>query len=235
MKTYTSSVVNIDDIKPYEKNSREHSDMQLEQIMQSIIEFGFTNPLLVDSEYNLIAGHGRLEAVKRLNRYTYKDSPVTALPCIIVDGLTESQKKALVIADNSIALNATWNEELLKQELNDIQASMPIFFFDNNELDKLFEETNELVQEISTENEKFIPNIDVKPNEHWDYICFVFSNLQDWLAVCAKLGVSKAYYDRYDSKGKAIKKVGVGRMIKGEKLLDLLEKNGYQKDEKDNS
>lgn len=236
MKTYTSATVNIEDIKPYDKNSREHSDKQLEQIMQSILEFGFTNPLLVDSEYNLIAGHGRLEAVQRLNRQTYIKNPVKSLPCIIVDGLTEAQKKALVIADNSIALNATWNEEMLKQELEEIQLSMPIFFLDDNELNKIFEETNELVQNISTEEERFIPNIDVKHNEHWDYICFVFSNLQDWLSVCDSLKISKAYYERFDAKGKAIKKVGIGRMIDGKKLLALLgNKESVNEDEKDNS
>ena len=97
---------------PYEMNSRTHSDEQVEQIKRSIKEFGFTNPILIDEHRGVIAGHGRLQAAQRLG--------LTQVPCIVLAGLTEAQKKAYVIADNKLALNAGWDEEALKAELNSL-------------------------------------------------------------------------------------------------------------------
>ena len=120
MKTYTQRMINISDLKPYERNARTHSSEQISQIMASIKEFGFTNPLLIDSDFNLIAGHGRLEAIKGLNRVDFKDKPILQVPCVICEGLSEVQKRALILADNKIALNAGWVEELLASELSEL-------------------------------------------------------------------------------------------------------------------
>ena len=120
MKTYTQRMINISDLKPYERNARTHSSEQISQIMASIKEFGFTNPLLIDSDFNLIAGHGRLEAIKGLNRVDFKDKPILQVPCVICEGLSEVQKRALILADNKIALNAGWDEELLASELSEL-------------------------------------------------------------------------------------------------------------------
>lgn len=100
---------NLQDVQVYEKNSRTHSDKQIEQIAASIQEFGFTNPLLVDENLQIIAGHGRLMAADMMG--------LEQVPVIKLAGLTETQKRAYVIADNKIALNAGWNDELLAQEL----------------------------------------------------------------------------------------------------------------------
>ena len=110
-------MVEIDKIKPYENNARLHSSIQIDQIMQSIKEFGFTNPLIIDTEYNLIAGHGRLEALKQLNKIDFKDNPILNGPCIQVKDLSDTQKRALCLADNQIALNSTWDNEKLQDEL----------------------------------------------------------------------------------------------------------------------
>lgn len=110
-------MVEIDKIKPYENNARLHSSIQIDQIMQSIKEFGFTNPLIIDTEYNLIAGHGRLEALKQLNKIDFKDNPILNVPCIQVKDLSDTQKRALCLADNQIALNSTWDNEKLQDEL----------------------------------------------------------------------------------------------------------------------
>lgn len=115
--------IHIDKIKPYAKNARKHNSTQIQQIMDSIKEFGFTAPLLVDTQYNLIAGHGRLEALKALNKIDYKEKPFTEVPCIICKDLSDTQIKALCLADNQIALNATWDTELLKEELQDLLES----------------------------------------------------------------------------------------------------------------
>lgn len=134
MREYEYIKINIDKIKPYEKNARTHSNKQLEQIMNSIKAYGFTNPLLIDENNNLIAGHGRLEAVRQLNRVDFKNNPLMELPAIIIEGLSEADKKALIIADNQIALNAGWDYEILSQELNelaDINYDLDLLAFDN--------------------------------------------------------------------------------------------------------
>jgi len=94
---------------PYVSNSRTHSDRQIQQVASSIKEFGFTNPKLIDEKSGIIAGHGRLEAAHLLS--------LDEVPTITLEGLTEAQRKAYVIADNKLALNSGWDDELLKVEL----------------------------------------------------------------------------------------------------------------------
>lgn len=142
MREYQYIKINIDKIKPYEKNARTHSTKQLEQIMNSIKAYGFTNPLLIDENSNLIAGHGRLEAVKQLNRVDFKNNPLMELPAIIITGLSEADKKALIIADNQIALNAGWDYEVLALELKEFEEL-------NYDLDLLgFDNIDELLSEV---------------------------------------------------------------------------------------
>lgn len=99
----------ISDLIPFARNSRTHSDAQIAQIAASIREFGWTNPLLIDEAGGIIAGHGRLLAARKLG--------LVDVPCIVLDGLTDAQKRALVIADNKLALNAGWDAELLSSEI----------------------------------------------------------------------------------------------------------------------
>jgi ParB-like chromosome segregation protein Spo0J len=103
----------IEDLIPYALNSRTHDDNQVLQIASSIREFGFTNPVLIDDESGIIAGHGRLLAAKKLE--------LEKIPCIVLSGLTESQKKAYVIADNKIALGADWDLEILQAEVDTLR------------------------------------------------------------------------------------------------------------------
>lgn len=102
----------IEELIPYINNSRKHSDSQVAQIASSIKEFGWTNPILLDGKNGIIAGHGRLMAGRLLGE--------TQVPTIELGHLTESQKKAYVIADNKIGMNADWDEELLKIELESL-------------------------------------------------------------------------------------------------------------------
>lgn len=104
-----------DELRPYDKNSRTHSPGQIAQLAASIKEFGFTNPILIDEDNGIIAGHGRLEAAKQLG--------LDRIPCLVLAGLTKTQKRALVIADNKLALNAGWDLGLLKGELVDLQTA----------------------------------------------------------------------------------------------------------------
>jgi len=101
-------------LKPYEKNARTHSASQIEQIARSMSEFGFTNPILIDGEDRIIAGHGRLQAALLLR--------LDEGPCIVLSGLTDAQRRALILADNKIALNSGWDLALLSEELADLRA-----------------------------------------------------------------------------------------------------------------
>jgi hypothetical protein len=100
----------VEDLIPYDKNPRTHSPTQIERIAASITEFGFTNPILVAEDLNVIAGHGRLMAAQALE--------LDVVPTIKLGRLTEAQRRAYVIADNQIALNSGWNDDLLQSELN---------------------------------------------------------------------------------------------------------------------
>lgn len=136
--------INIEDLKAYERNARTHSDEQIEQLCDSIREFGFTNPVLIDELGELIAGHGRTEAAKRLG--------MKSVPAIRLSNLSPEQIKALRIADNQLALNAGWDEELLRTELaelKDFDFNLAIVGFSDEELDLLL--TSEEVQTDSEE------------------------------------------------------------------------------------
>jgi site-specific DNA-methyltransferase (adenine-specific) len=117
---------------PYAKNSRTHDDAQVAQIAASIKEFGWTNPILVDGERGIIAGHGRLMAARKLG--------MTEVPVIELKDLTPTQKKAYIIADNRLALNAGWDDQLLTIELNELLAdkfSLDLLGFNADELNAL--------------------------------------------------------------------------------------------------
>ena len=108
----------VSSLTPYANNARTHSGEQVEQIARSIQEFGFTNPVLIDKDGGIIAGHGRVMAADRLG--------LKEVPCIRLGHLTEAQKRAYIIADNKLALNAGWDEELLVNELKKISESIDI-------------------------------------------------------------------------------------------------------------
>lgn len=119
----------VDSLIPYARNSRTHSDAQVAQIAASIKEFGFTNPILIDEDGGIIAGHGRVMAAQKLG--------LVEAPTITLAGLTEAQRRAYVIADNRLALNAGWDEEMLKLELADLNSQefdLSLLGFDEDEL-----------------------------------------------------------------------------------------------------
>lgn len=112
IRTLCITYVMLSFLKPHPRNARVHSRKQTAQIVASIRAFGFTNPILCDAQGNIIAGHGRLLAAKEMG--------LDQVPVIILDGLTDAQKRALMLADNKLALNAAWDAELLKLELADL-------------------------------------------------------------------------------------------------------------------
>lgn len=104
----------VDRLVPYERNARTHSPEQVAMIAASIVEFGFTNPILVASDAGIIAGHGRLEAAKQLG--------LAEVPVVVLDHLSDAQRRAYVLADNQLALNAGWDADLLRVELQELEA-----------------------------------------------------------------------------------------------------------------
>ena len=135
-KTTTKmNLVDIDKLIPYINNTKIHSDEQIKKLRASLREFGFVNPVLIDKDFNILAGHGRVIAAKQ--------EGLKEVPCVLVDYLTDAQKKAYIIADNRIAEDATWDEELLKVELEALDAEafdLSLTGFDEDELNDLFKE-----------------------------------------------------------------------------------------------
>jgi len=130
-------LVLVENLVPYARNSRTHDDAQVAQIAASIKEWGWTTPVLIDEAGMLIAGHGRILAAQRLG--------LTQVPAMTARGWSEAQKKAYVIADNKLALNAGWDNDLLKIELADLRHEdfdLRLTGFDGDELSRLMAEDN---------------------------------------------------------------------------------------------
>jgi len=153
----------VTELIPYVNNSRTHSDEQVAQIAASIKEFGWTNPILVDGSNGIIAGHGRLLAARKLGQ--------TEVPTIELSDLTETQKKAYIIADNRLALSAGWDNEMLTLELNDLLAdgfALEILGFDAEELSDLLDDKDEAEPNGSLSDRFLIPPFSVlNAREGW--------------------------------------------------------------------
>ena len=136
MKTTTDmQLVPISKLVPYVNNARTHSPEQVMKLRSSLREFGFINPIIIDRDYGIIAGHGRLLAAK--------EEGITEVPCVFVDYLTEAQKKAYILADNRMAMDAGWDEELLRVEIEALQGEafdVSLTGFDEKELADLFKD-----------------------------------------------------------------------------------------------
>lgn len=133
-KTTTEmQLISVDKLVPYVNNARTHSPEQILKLRSSLREFGFVNPIIIDKDFNVIAGHGRLMAAK--------EEGITEVPCVFADFLTDAQKKAYILADNRMALDAGWDEELLKIEIEELQNlgyDLEYTGFDEKELADLF-------------------------------------------------------------------------------------------------
>ena len=140
MKTTTElNLVSIDKLIPYVNNARTHSPKQINKLRASLREFGFINPVIIDKAFNIIAGHGRVLAARA--------EGIQEIPCVLVDYLTEAQKKAYILADNRMAMDAGWDEELLKVELESLEGEafdLSLTGFDEKELADLFKEDSEI-------------------------------------------------------------------------------------------
>jgi DNA modification methylase len=140
-------VWSIDRLLPYIRNARTHTDQQVAQVAASIREFGWTNPILVAADGTIIAGHARLAAARKLK--------MTEVPVIVLDHLTEAQRRALVLADNRLALDAGWDEEMLRVELASLQEDgfdLDIVGFTDEELEDLLRDPEETRDGLTDED-----------------------------------------------------------------------------------
>lgn len=156
MNFYEYGIKQVESLIPYARNSRTHSDEQVAQIAASIREFGFTNPVLVDEEGGIIAGHGRVMAARKL--------AMLEVPVLVLAGLSETQKRAYVIADNKIALNAGWDEEMLRVELealSDADFDLDILGFSNDELGLYLDDGTTEVEGLTDDDQ--VPEPPVNP------------------------------------------------------------------------
>ena len=163
MNTTTElQLVPLDKLIPYQNNARTHSPEQINKLRSSLREFGFINPVIIDRDFGIIAGHGRVLAAR--------EEGITEVPCVFADHLTEAQKKAYIIADNRMALDAGWDEALLRVEIEALQADafdLALTGFDEKELSKLFDDGKEAEDDdfdVDAELQK--PTV-TKPGDVW--------------------------------------------------------------------
>lgn len=192
--------IKLTELKPYENNPRNNEEA-VEPVMNSIKEFGFKVPIVIDKNNVIIAGHTRYKAAKKLD--------LQEVPCIIADDLTEEQIKAFRLADNKVSEFAKWNKGLLADELLDIKLDMNLFGFE-----KMFEEEEEEEPEV-----EFTESLE----EEHNYIVLYFDNDIDWLQAETLFDIKqvKEYSTRKDGAIKKEKK-GIGRVLNGAKALSKL-------------
>jgi ParB-like chromosome segregation protein Spo0J len=148
----------VDRLVPYARNARTHSDAQIAQIAASIAEFGFNNPILVDTNAGIIAGHGRLLAARKLK--------LDHVPVVVLDHLTENQKRAYILADNKLAELAGWDDEVLRgelQELQDADFDLEELGFSEDELRVLLGDSEPGAESGDREAEEDVPEPPVEP------------------------------------------------------------------------
>lgn len=199
----------INEIKPYERNPRKN-DEAVQYVANSIKEFGFKVPIVIDKNGIIVAGHTRFKAAKELG--------LKEVPCIIADDLTDEQVKAFRLADNKVSEFAKWDNKLLDFELFDIDMDMSDFGF-----------ISKIEEEVEYENPE-IEFTEVLGEEH-NYIVLYFDNEVDWLQAETLFGLKKVQNlstrkDGYVSDG--MKAYSVGRVINGKKAIDKLIGDNYE-------
>lgn len=199
----------IKELKPYKKNAKKHDKTQVEQIANSIKEFGFTQPVIVDENNIVVAGHGRILGAKKAG--------LKEVPTVCLNDLTEEQIKAYRLVDNKLN-ESEWDAVLLSEELKEFEeVNMDLFGFDLAEdMEDIFEEDGDV---------KFTEIL----NEENNYIVLKFDNRIDWINAMGVLGIERVKTYPTTKNGKQSKKwndrIGVGRVIDGIEVLRRLEGN----------
>lgn len=198
----------IKELKPYKKNAKKHPKEQVEQIANSIKEFGFTQPVLIDKNNCVVAGHGRILGAKKAG--------LKEVPTLCLDDLTEEQIKAYRLADNKLN-ESDWDSGLLKESLDEIMdLDMEMFGFSDSDI---LEETEDVEGEV-----KFTEVL----NEENNYIVLKFNNKIDWLNAMGLFGIEKvkALPTKRGGNSKSFgTRAGVGRVLDGQKVIERMMNN----------
>lgn len=198
----------IKELKPYKKNAKKHNKEQVEQIANSIKEFGFTQPVIIDKHDCVVAGHGRILGAKKAG--------LKQVPTVCLDELTEEQIKAYRLVDNKLN-ESEWDTELLKQSLDEIiEMDMEAFGFEL-----------EVMEDVMMEVEPEVPFTEVL-NEENNYIVLKFNNKIDWLNALGVFGIEKvqAYSTKKNGNKKSFgTRAGVGRVLDGQQALERVQGN----------
>ena len=192
----------LSEIKPYKKNAKKHDETQIKNVMQSIKEFGVVQPIVVDKNNTIIIGHCRYEAMKRLGYDQLQEDWVK-----VVD-LSEEEAEKLRLLDNKLN-ESEWSLDLLLDSIQNIDFSDYMLDWDIKD----FEEK----EKEKEKREKVFEEMQLKSFEHYDYIVFVFDNQIDWLNMVNEFGLKKV-----NAGYGTVKKIGLGRVVKGEKLIERL-------------
>ena len=211
MKTKpTIENVLIGALKAYDRNARTHSPEQVAQIAASMVEFGFTNPVLIDKRGTIVAGHGRVEAAYSIG--------LEEIPCIRLEHLTEDQVRAYCLTDNKLALNAAWNMDTLAAELKGLEAvgfDMSLTGFSPEELAEIMGDSVE-----ETDPEEPTPEVEFSEEllHAHNYVVLYFDNPLDWQVAQEKFEL-KEVKDLIPRKGQP---TGIGRVIRGSEWLNRI-------------
>ena len=201
----------IDELIPYENNTKKHDDAQIRNVAESIKQYGFVQPLVIDKDNVIVIGHCRYEASKTLG--------MEEVPCVLVDNLTEEQVKALRIVDNKTN-ESEWDMDILPEELDELDLNDFEFSFD----DFMQEEVEQIEkQEIKPK----IPFTEILYEEN-NYIILQFKTDIDWLQAQTLFGIESVQCHSTRSDGKInekMKRIGVGRVLDGKKAIDKLMEN----------
>lgn len=205
--------VAIGDLHPYANNPR-LNDVAVKYVKESIEQFGFKVPLIIDKNNVIVAGHTRFEAAKLLK--------MESLPCVMADDLPPEKVQALRLADNKVAEFAEWDEfklDLELDQLNDKGFDMEPFGF--------FDEDEEKEEKEKKDEDKAIASMELNEFEHYDYLVFVFDNKNDFITACNTFNIQ-----RVRGNGPKHNKIGLGRCVRGSKLAEAIRlANGGDKPE----
>lgn len=207
-------VENVDTVLlvPYARNAKLHSKKQVDQIGASITEFGFNNPVLIDPDNGIIAGHGRVLAALKLK--------MKKVPCIRLAHLNEKQRRAYILADNRLSeTGGGWDKETALSELEGMatgDAMLDSMFAD-------FKDDMDALKGIGDDQGNvttpaIIEEMELQPEEHYDYIVIMASKVNEWNRLCSLFGVKEVHSQRTS------KRIGIGRAVKASTVLDLIDK-----------
>ena len=166
--------VSIELLRPYERNAKLHGDDQIDAIKRSIKEFGFISPCLIDKEFNIIAGHGRVIASKQLG--------LKKIPCVFIEGLTEEQKKAYILADNRLTEMGRWDFDVVAEELEDISIDMSAFGFELKQENEWFNRENRFDDSRQEGNDEYNEFLDKFEQPKTTDDCYTPDNIYDVVA-----------------------------------------------------